>query len=98
MFLQFDVGAGQNFAEEHVNDLFSEIDPQNFVKCRLATVTATDNSVPQPSEKGAREQFLANNVNEYYKVQFCVPACVLIPLKLLEVQASNLARLITTPW
>ena len=55
--LKFDVGAGQNFAEEHVNDLFSEIDPQNFVKCRLATVTATDNSVPQPSERGLGNNF-----------------------------------------
>ena len=42
-------------------------------------------------------------LNLYYKVQFCLSECmcaylsVLTPLKLLEVQASNLTRLITTP-
>ena len=42
-------------------------------------------------------------LNLYYKVQFCLSEClcaylsVLTPLKSLEVQASNLARLITNP-
>ena len=38
----------------------------------------------------------ACTVNLYHKVQFCLS--ILTPLKLLQVQASNLPRLIFTPW
>ena len=47
-------------------------------------------------------------IHPTYKAQFCLSICIpvclcvcasiLTPLKLLEVQASNLPQLITTPW
>ena len=60
---------------------------------RTATMVKNNYRMDIERQEKIREKTKKNGL---YKAQFCVSP--LTPLKLLEIQASNLTRLMTIPW